>query len=113
MILAGGVFNSPQLLMLSGIGPEAELRRNGIEPVHVLERVGKNLQDRYEVAVVNRHDAPLGDAARRDVHGRRPAVSGVEVEPARGLYEQWHSDLRSLRGRAACNRHPTCSATRC
>ena len=58
MILAGGVFSSPQLLMLSGIGPEAELRRHAIPPVALLERVGKNLQDRYEVAVVNRMEQP-------------------------------------------------------
>lgn len=54
VILAGGAFNSPQLLMLSGIGPKAELDRLGI-PVKVdLPGVGQSLQDRYEVAVVNR-----------------------------------------------------------
>jgi choline dehydrogenase-like flavoprotein len=51
--------------MLSGIGPEEELRKWGI-PVRVaLENVGKNLQDRYEVAVVNRMPQPwdmLADA---------------------------------------------------
>lgn len=54
VILAGGAFNSPQLLMLSGIGPRAVLERFRI-PVRVdLPGVGKNLQDRYEVGVVNR-----------------------------------------------------------
>lgn len=54
VILAGGAFNTPQLLMLSGIGPRDVLRDNGI-PVRVdLAGVGRNLQDRYEVAVVNR-----------------------------------------------------------
>ena len=54
VILAGGAFNSPQLLMLSGIGPRAELARFGI-PVRIdLQGVGRNLQDRYEVCVVNR-----------------------------------------------------------
>ncbi|MGE3959620.1 MAG: GMC family oxidoreductase [Vicinamibacterales bacterium] len=54
VILAGGAFNTPQLLMLSGIGPAATLAQHGI-PVRVaLEGVGRNLQDRYEVAVVNR-----------------------------------------------------------
>ena len=54
VILAGGAFNTPQLLMLSGIGPRMELERHGI-PVRVeLPGVGKNLQDRYEVGVVNR-----------------------------------------------------------
>ena len=54
VILAGGVFNTPQLLMLSGIGPRAELERHGIEVKVDLPGVGQNLQDRYEVGVVNR-----------------------------------------------------------
>ncbi len=54
VILAGGAFNTPQLLMLSGIGPRAELERHGIEVRVELPGVGKNLQDRYEVGVVNR-----------------------------------------------------------
>ncbi len=54
VILAGGAFNTPQLLMLSGIGPREELEKHGI-PVKVdLPGVGQNLQDRYEVGVVNR-----------------------------------------------------------
>ena len=54
VILCGGAFNTPQLLMLSGIGPRAVLEPLGI-PVRVeLPGVGKNLQDRYEVGVVNR-----------------------------------------------------------
>jgi choline dehydrogenase len=56
VILAGGAFNSPQLLMLSGIGPAEQLARHRI-PLRVdLPGVGRNLQDRYEVPVVNRMD---------------------------------------------------------
>lgn len=54
VILAGGAFNTPQLLMLSGIGPTETLNQHGIEVKVPLEGVGKNLQDRYEVGVVNR-----------------------------------------------------------
>ena len=54
VILAGGTFNTPQLLMLSGIGPRDGLARHGITALVPLEGVGKNLQDRYEVAVENR-----------------------------------------------------------
>jgi choline dehydrogenase len=54
VILAGGAFNTPQLLMLSGIGPRRELERHGIEVKVELPGVGKNLQDRYEAGVVNR-----------------------------------------------------------
>ena len=53
VILAGGAFNTPQLLMLSGIGPADHLRERKI-PVRLDLPVGKNLQDRYEVGVVNR-----------------------------------------------------------
>jgi choline dehydrogenase len=54
VILCGGAFNTPQLLMLSGVGPAEELAKHNI-PVRVnLSGVGKNLQDRYEVPVVNR-----------------------------------------------------------
>jgi choline dehydrogenase-like flavoprotein len=56
VILAGGAFNTPQLLMLSGIGPKDELERHGIEVRVDLPGVGRNLQDRYEVGVVNRMD---------------------------------------------------------
>lgn len=45
VILAAGVYHTPQLLMLSGIGPAAELKRLGIKVVHALEGVGENYQD--------------------------------------------------------------------
>ena len=48
VILAGGPINSPQLLMLSGIGPAAELHRHGIEIVADRPGVGANLQDHLE-----------------------------------------------------------------
>jgi choline dehydrogenase len=54
VVLAGGAFNSPQLLMLSGIGPPAHLAGVGITPLVPLDAVGTNLQDRYEVSVVTR-----------------------------------------------------------
>ena len=45
VILAGGAVNSPQTLMLSGIGDPEELRAHGIETKVPLRGVGKNLQD--------------------------------------------------------------------
>jgi choline dehydrogenase-like flavoprotein len=54
VILAGGAFNTPQLLMLSGIGDPEVLARFGIALRSPLPGVGRNLQDRYEVPVVNR-----------------------------------------------------------
>jgi len=52
IILSGGAYNSPQVLMLSGIGDKNQLREVGIETKVELPGVGKNLQDRYEVTVV-------------------------------------------------------------
>jgi choline dehydrogenase len=54
VLLCGGAFNTPQLLMLSGIGPRDALERHGIAVRVDLPGVGQNLQDRYEVSVVNR-----------------------------------------------------------
>ncbi|WP_295950814.1 GMC oxidoreductase [Rhodoferax sp.] len=58
VVLCGGSFNTPQLLMLSGIGPASTLRAHGI-PVRIdLPGVGRNLQDRYEVALTHRMRQP-------------------------------------------------------
>jgi choline dehydrogenase len=54
VILAGGAFNTPQLLMLSGIGPRHHLEQHQIQVRADLPGVGRNLQDRYEISVVNR-----------------------------------------------------------
>ena len=48
LIVSGGPINSPQLLKLSGVGPEAELREQGIPVVQHLGGVGENLQDHLE-----------------------------------------------------------------
>jgi choline dehydrogenase len=50
--VSAGAFNSPQLLMLSGIGDKQELEKHGIKPRIALPGVGKNLQDRLETGVV-------------------------------------------------------------
>lgn len=51
VILCAGAIGTPQLLMLSGIGPQEHLREAGIEPVHDLPGVGANLQD-HPITVV-------------------------------------------------------------
>jgi len=52
VILCGGTINSPQLLMLSGIGPAAHLRSHGIDVVHDSEGVGGNLQDHLDICTL-------------------------------------------------------------
>jgi 4-pyridoxate dehydrogenase len=68
VILSGGAINSPQLLMLSGIGDAEELRRHGITVVVPLPGVGKNLQDHITADVDYRRaePGPLHRALRID-----------------------------------------------
>ncbi len=58
VILSAGVFNTPQLLMLSGIGPADHLREVGIAPAVDLKGVGGNLQDHLAVTVAYFRTAP-------------------------------------------------------
>jgi choline dehydrogenase len=85
VILCGGAFNTPQILMLSGIGPRDVLEPFGIPLKVELPGVGKNLQDRYEVGVVNRMNFDRwnvlegvtfnrGDQAYRDWAERREGL---------------------------------------
>ena len=59
IVLAGGAINSPQILMLSGIGPADELCKYGIAVVHELAGVGANLQDHIGINVVQACKQPI------------------------------------------------------
>jgi choline dehydrogenase len=59
VIVAGGAFNSPQLLQLSGIGPAELLHAHGIEVVADLPGVGADLQDHLQVRLVYRCTEPI------------------------------------------------------
>jgi len=52
VLLCGGSFNSPQTLMLSGVGDKEELQSHGIGVVHDLPGVGKNLQEHVDACVL-------------------------------------------------------------
>jgi choline dehydrogenase-like flavoprotein len=80
VILSGGAFNTPQLLMLSGIGPPDVLRRHGIPVRAALPGVGKNLQDRYEIGVVNRMNFPAWNV-----------YDGARFAPGDPQYAEWQS----------------------
>jgi choline dehydrogenase len=64
VILSGGAINSPQLLMLSGIGPAAELARHGIPQLYEAPEVGKNLADHLDITVMasTKGRSPIGIA---------------------------------------------------
>ena len=59
VILCGGAINSPQLLMLSGIGPADHLREHGIRVVQDHAGVGANLQDHLDICTLQRSTKPI------------------------------------------------------
>jgi choline dehydrogenase len=59
VIVCGGVFNSPQLLQLSGIGPGELLQEMGIKVIHDLPAVGRHLQDHFFVRLAFRCTRPI------------------------------------------------------
>lgn len=86
VILSGGAFNTPQLLMLSGIGPSDLLREHGIAERVALDGVGRNLQDRYEVSVVSEMDFPEWRIFRGATFRRGDAAYRRWANGGRGLY---------------------------
>ena len=82
VIVCGGAFNSPQLLMLSGIGPARELQSHGLEVKVNLPGVGRNLQDRYEIALTHRMKQPW------------EVLQGARFDRSDALWKLWH-DKRS------------------
>ncbi len=76
VIVCAGAFNSPQLLLLSGIGPPRELEALGIDPVHTLPGVGKNLQDHPLVVAVYQASGPF--TFERSLRLDRLALAAVE-----------------------------------
>jgi choline dehydrogenase len=67
IVLCGGTVNSPQLLLLSGIGPEAELARHGIPVVHPLPGVGAHLEDHLAGGVLYESSKPVSLYAAESV----------------------------------------------
>jgi choline dehydrogenase len=92
VILSAGAFNTPQLLMLSGIGPSDQLAAHGI-PLRVdLAGVGRNLQDRYEVPVVIKKHYLFGTPFNF------PALLGCNfnLEQPDDCYQQWSDTGRGI-----------------
>ena len=92
VILSGGPINTPQLLMLSGIGPADQIREFGIEVIHDLPGVGENLQDHLELYIQQACTRPvtlytatglLRKALDRDPVGGMP-IRAWRHQPLRG-----------------------------
>ena len=87
VVLAAGALASPELLLRSGIGPAGELAEVGVESVHDLPGVGKNLQDHWLSPVVfstGDHQVPMGEVAPAEVHlfaKSRPELPAPDTQP--------------------------------
>lgn len=76
VIVSAGAFQSPQILLLSGIGPADELRAQAIEPLLDLPGVGQNLHDHLEVHV--KHRCAPGLSKNRLLRRHRIILAGLE-----------------------------------
>jgi choline dehydrogenase len=86
VIVSGGAYITPQLLMLSGIGPREELERPEINiKVRIdLPGVGRNLQDRYEVGIVAQAKHPFPLLKNATFEGPAPAQPAGDE-----FYKKW------------------------
>jgi choline dehydrogenase len=89
VILAAGAFNTPQLLMLSGVGPVEELSRRGIDVRVALDGVGRNLQDRYEIGIAHRTHRPW------------KCLDGIAFEVGDPAHRQWEQGRGMYRSNGA------------
>ena len=104
VILCGGAFNSPQLLMLSGIGPGEHLRARGVEVARALAGVGRNLQDHldYVYAAKTRDTDVLGLGAIgiykliRDMISWRRDGTGIVASPGAEAVSYTHLTLPTI-----------------
>jgi choline dehydrogenase len=108
VILAGGAYNTPQLLMLSGIGPGDQLHQFGI-PVRVdLPGVGQNLQDRYEITVIFEMDSDwrINTGASFTDDPETDACLSQWLETRTGVYTSSGSPIAFLRRSMSENLDP-------
>jgi choline dehydrogenase-like flavoprotein len=92
VILAAGALQSPQILMLSGVGPGAHLREHGIDVVHDLRGVGENLHDHIDYTTGYRANA-----------SQATELLGVSLRGAVRLVQAWRRYRAERRGDLTSN----------
>jgi choline dehydrogenase-like flavoprotein len=80
VVLSAGVYHSPQILMLSGVGPRSELERHGIPVIHPLEGIGQNYQDHPMVTITAK---AKNTEAKLQLHGRSTLKIYYKSDPTR------------------------------
>ncbi len=91
-ILCAGSINSPKLLMLSGIGPAQHMNQLGIEIIHDLPGVGKNLQDHININVRYTSLEPITTTSALKLH--RKVLIGLQwLATKRGLGATNHFEI--------------------
>ena len=98
IILAAGAIASPQLLMLSGVGPADHLRDVGVEPVHDLPGVGRSMKNHPSVSIVYRSqpenhlppDAPRNQVGLRFTATGSTERNDIQVQPHHVLPREQH-----------------------
>lgn len=92
VVISGGAINSPQLLMLSGIGPKEELKRHSIPISHELPHVGKNLQDHcFSTATLLQTPGPQSRVAFEFSQQPKQAARREFVESGTGPFSQTYN----------------------
>lgn len=111
IIVCGGAYNSPQLLLLSGIGPADELRALGIDPVQDLPGVGRNLIDHPNI--LNEYELTGDQGLTRHLRLDRAALQAARWLLGHGGPFAWSGStanvfVRSLDGLAQPDVQLTC-----
>ncbi|MFT5504658.1 MAG: choline dehydrogenase [Gammaproteobacteria bacterium] len=92
ILLSCGAIKSPQLLMLSGIGPVIELSKHGISPRYVLPGVGQNLQDHAKIQLVFESTKPVTfHKATRPLHKLGIGLRWLTTRSGLGASNIWEA----------------------
>ncbi|KAL7787157.1 GMC oxidoreductase [Trichoderma ceciliae] len=93
VILSAGAFRSPQLLMLSGIGPKATLTEHSINVISDLPGVGQNLRDHSVTGIARKVNVPTTAELQNNSEFARQSLEQYLAAPPRGPLTSYAGDL--------------------
>ncbi|WP_245745706.1 GMC family oxidoreductase [Nocardia altamirensis] len=91
IILSAGVFGSPQLLMLSGVGPAEQLRSLGLRVRVDLPGIGQNLQDHWSSPLIwhSKQESPAWAAQGLEAHFFSTTINGLIAPDVQPIFLSW------------------------